>query len=83
MGGISLESVTIEERGFKHDRRWMLVDSTNTFMTQREFPKMALLKVAILEEALNIQYAPEANTVLQVPLHSTLVKRPTNGFLTY
>jgi uncharacterized protein YcbX len=39
LGGISLSSATITDRGFQYDRRWMLVDSDNQFMTQREFPK--------------------------------------------
>ncbi|MEO6000449.1 MAG: MOSC N-terminal beta barrel domain-containing protein [Chitinophagaceae bacterium] len=68
LGGISLESAEIEERGFRYDRRWMLVDDNNIFMTQREHPTMALLKVAIIEKALNIKYTPGADTALQVPL---------------
>jgi uncharacterized protein YcbX len=45
LGGISLQSAKVEERGLKYDRRMMLVDESNRFMTQRSFPQMALLKV--------------------------------------
>ncbi|MCH9028446.1 MAG: MOSC N-terminal beta barrel domain-containing protein, partial [Bacteroidetes bacterium] len=47
LGGISLQSATVEERGLQYDRRWMLVDEQNMFITQRLYPKMALLKVKI------------------------------------
>jgi uncharacterized protein YcbX len=33
------------EKGLQFDRRWMLVDENNLFMTQRNFPKMALIKL--------------------------------------
>jgi uncharacterized protein YcbX len=45
LGGIPVNSATITDRGFQYDRRWMLVDANNCFLTQREFPQMALLQV--------------------------------------
>jgi uncharacterized protein YcbX len=39
--GTSLNEAIIEDRGLRHDRRWMLVDRNNQFLTQREFPVMA------------------------------------------
>ncbi|AYL94862.1 MOSC domain-containing protein [Mucilaginibacter celer] len=47
LGGISVPSAEATSRGFKHDRRLMLVNEHGHFMTQREFVKMALLKTAI------------------------------------
>ncbi len=44
MKGISLESVQLEKRGFKYDRRWMLVDQDNRFISQRQYPQMALIE---------------------------------------
>jgi len=35
------------EKGLRHDRRWMLVDEHDTFMTQRVHPRMALFKMGI------------------------------------
>lgn len=52
--GISLKESEIERRGLKFDRRWMLVDEKNKFLTQREFPKMATLETRILENGLQI-----------------------------
>jgi uncharacterized protein YcbX len=45
LGGIEKQSVEITATGFKHDRRWMLVDENNVFLTQRTHPQMALLQV--------------------------------------
>ena len=47
MGGISLQTSEIEERGLKFDRRWMLVDESNRFITQRSHPQLALISVEI------------------------------------
>ena len=56
LGGISLHSSEVEERGLKYDRRWVLVDETNTFFTQRDFPEMALIKVSVENNGLNLQH---------------------------
>lgn len=56
LGGISLQSATVEERGLQYDRRWMLVDEQNMFITQRLYPKMALLKVEIKNDLLTIKH---------------------------
>ncbi len=44
MKGISLDSVQLEKRGFQYDRRWMLIDSNNRFITQRQYPRMTLIE---------------------------------------
>ena len=45
--GIPLESALVEARGLQHDRRWMLVDGDNRFITQREVPQMATVKIEV------------------------------------
>lgn len=56
LAGISLQSAEVEERGLKYDRRWVLVDDTNKFFTQRDYPEMALIKVAIGDHGLHLQH---------------------------
>ncbi|MCC6411830.1 MAG: MOSC N-terminal beta barrel domain-containing protein, partial [Saprospiraceae bacterium] len=34
LGGIALEEATVEIRGLKYDRRWMLVDEEGMFVSQ-------------------------------------------------
>ena len=43
--GIRVSSASVLEKGLEGDRRMMLVDEDNQFITQREQPKMALLQV--------------------------------------
>ena len=45
--GISLAEAVVEERGLQFDRRWMLVDENNRFLTQREYPVMATIGVMV------------------------------------
>ncbi|MCU0414482.1 MAG: MOSC domain-containing protein, partial [Ignavibacteriaceae bacterium] len=56
LGGISLQSSEVEERGLKYDRRWVLVDESNTFFTQRDFPDMALIKVSVEKNGLMLSH---------------------------
>lgn len=50
-----------------YDRRWMVVDKDGNFVTQRNFPKMALIKPEITDGTLIIS-APGEQTVLKIPL---------------
>lgn len=45
--GIALTESVVEDRGLRHDRRWMLVDGSNQFLTQREHPVMARIEIKI------------------------------------
>jgi hypothetical protein len=67
LGGISLQSSVVEDRGLKYDRRWVLVDDTNTFFTQRDFPEMALIRVAIEQDGLRLQHKTKPIEPLLIP----------------
>ena len=69
LGGISLQSAEVEERGLKYDRRWVLVDETNTFFTQRDFPEMALIKASVLEDGLKLQHKDKLTETLLIPFN--------------
>jgi uncharacterized protein len=45
--GISLPESVVEDRGLRFDRRWMLVDGSNQFLTQREHPAMARIAIEL------------------------------------
>lgn len=53
--GISLKTAQVESRGFQYDRRWMLVDKTGAFLTQRQFPRMALISVRLEKDELVVE----------------------------
>jgi uncharacterized protein YcbX len=71
LGGIALKTATLTDRGFEHDRRWMLIDDNNQFLTQREVPAMALLKVQVTEQGLLIQNSHVPDAELLVPFQPT------------
>lgn len=55
-GGISLRKMKILEDGPQWDRRWMLVDINGKFVSQREEPRLALIKTeAIFNSAGEIE----------------------------
>ena len=54
LGGISVSQALVEEKGFRYDRRWMLVDKKGDFVTQRLHPQLALLQVAFSETKLEV-----------------------------
>ena len=52
--GISLEKAIPEARGLKYDRHWMVVDDSGKFMSQRTYPKMALISTSLSTQTLNL-----------------------------
>lgn len=52
--GISLQKSRIGVRGLELDRRWMLVNKENVFITQRTNPLLSLAKVSVTNGGLNI-----------------------------
>ncbi|MFC7669894.1 MOSC N-terminal beta barrel domain-containing protein [Hymenobacter humi] len=42
LGGYAVPDAEVTARGLRHDRRWLLVDERNRFMTQRQQPEPGL-----------------------------------------
>lgn len=42
--GVALDEALLVETGFEFDRAWMVVDAAGRFVTQRELPRMALIR---------------------------------------
>ncbi|MDP4285357.1 MAG: MOSC domain-containing protein [Bacteroidota bacterium] len=72
--GIAIQSANITDRGLQHDRRFLLIDKSNRFLTQRDFPKMALLQTAIEEDSLFVFHKDSFKNKLKLPL----VPEPAN-----
>jgi uncharacterized protein YcbX len=68
LGGIALDNVTVTTRGLQFDRRFMLVDDNNSFITQRRHSKMALFRTAIEGENLFVHHIDNIDEELSVPL---------------
>jgi len=64
LGGIALQQAQVTSRGLQYDRRWMLIDENNHFLSQRKYPQMALFDVSIQEEGLKIKHRPSQESTL-------------------
>ncbi|MDX1700203.1 MAG: MOSC domain-containing protein [Melioribacteraceae bacterium] len=67
--GISMETSKVEERGLKYDRRWMLVNKENKFITQRFYPNMVFIDVKIDSENLSFAHKSKSIPKLKVSLN--------------
>ncbi len=67
LGGISVQEAVVEERGLQYDRRWMLVDDQNHFLTQRTFHEMALLQVSLHPDGLQVHHKLHPGKFLHIP----------------
>ncbi|MGL4630191.1 MAG: MOSC domain-containing protein [Leadbetterella sp.] len=61
MGGVKVDSAEVTDRGFKNDRRWMIVDANNKFISLREFPKMARMIVTVIDTGIRINDLEKGN----------------------
>ena len=53
--GLSLKSSRFDAIGPLYDRRFMLVDPNGKFISQREFPRMALIETLIAPTSINVK----------------------------
>jgi len=56
LAGIPVQTAKAEEMGFENDRRWMLIDEENQFITQREHPKLSQFYPKIKEDKIEISF---------------------------
>src|SRR5690554_679404 len=62
MAGNPVASLEFDQHGPVNDRRWMLIDSSGKFVSQRGFPFLGQFKATIEGEQLNIA-APDGKQV--------------------
>jgi uncharacterized protein YcbX len=72
LGGVRLEEAWVEEKGFQHDRRWMLVMEDGTFITQREHPGLSLLQVVIAHDSLMVFDKKDRSKQIRIPFEQIL-----------
>ncbi|MCF0050257.1 MOSC domain-containing protein [Dyadobacter sp. LJ53] len=67
LGGIRLKEAKTEKKGLQYDRRWLIIDENNTFITQRVFHQMALIDVALEKDGLKIFERNNSENNITVP----------------
>lgn len=68
LGGISLDASNVTFRGLAYDRRWLLIDENNQFVSQRTFAKMAMLQPELNEGHMCITDRTGKNSMLKFDL---------------
>ncbi|MGH8259440.1 MAG: MOSC domain-containing protein [Steroidobacteraceae bacterium] len=64
--GTPLQSVTLAATGFEWDRQWMVVDATDSFITQRTHPRLARIEPSLDAGALVLR--ADSLAPLRIPL---------------
>jgi uncharacterized protein YcbX len=68
LGGIAVSHARVLQKGLETDRRWMLIDDENIFMTQRIHHKLALFRPSWSGDKLLISHLESSILVPAVPL---------------
>ena len=64
--GQSVPAAKITERGFRHDRLWMIVDGNGLFITQRTHPSMCLVSASVEDDVLTLSAASASDLTLPI-----------------
>jgi uncharacterized protein len=70
LAGIAKETVEIANTGFKYDRRWMLIDENNIFLSQRTHPQMALLQPTETKEGIVVTHKNNPLQSINIPFYN-------------
>ena len=71
--GIQVQRLELDALGAVDDRRWMLIDSNNRFITQREIGALALIKSFVESDGLRLESAGHSSLRVRVPDTSAYV----------
>lgn len=64
LAGISCQVLSAQEMGFANDRRWMLIDADNKFITQRDHPIMSQFYPTIISDKIEVSFRGKTHSFL-------------------
>ncbi|WP_207535410.1 MOSC domain-containing protein [Desertivirga arenae] len=70
LGGIRIQRGKALQKGFEHDRRFMLVDEEGRFITQRVEHKLALLQTTVTDQSILVKNKLTGDSI-DVPFYTT------------
>ena len=80
-GGIKLDKCLVTKLGIAHpdvpgvvDRKWMIIDSNGNFLTQRQIPKMVLIKPRITRDHLVLTADGQEDCYVPIEPTNNLIK---------
>lgn len=71
LAGISIQSAKVEEMGFENDRRWMLIDGNNQFITQRKHPNLSQFYPKVKGDKIEISHYDDKH---EFSIHESLIE---------
>ena len=77
MAGISIDSSNVIKTGLQNDRRWLLVDENNIFITQRILPEMALTSTSIENNTIILKHKTKKIKPITIPAKINIGKKIT------
>lgn len=57
--GVQVQAAQVETRGFRGDRRWMIIDENARHVTQRDHGRLALLRPGLVQGGLRFEGGPD------------------------
>lgn len=76
--GFEVDEANVERMGLEHDRRMMVVTPEGRFLTQREYPKLALVTPSISGEKLTLATSARMTNSVTVPILKSGPTRPVS-----
>jgi len=62
--GIQVHAANMTSRGFEHDRRWMLIDENNKFLSQRTLPQLTFFEPIFTAAGLHITHPDDRKGIV-------------------
>ncbi len=78
LGGISLQNTYLDKFGLTMDRRFMLIDSNNKFMSQREIPELALFRLKFQELGFMVEHLNHKNQEIFINIKAEQADKELN-----
>ncbi|KAF3978379.1 MAG: MOSC domain-containing protein [Methylococcales symbiont of Iophon sp. n. MRB-2018] len=69
LAGIKVSKWPVTAKGLLYDRKWMLIDSNNQFLNQRQLPKMALIQTQLTHSELIL--STDSTDSISLPINAT------------
>ncbi len=67
LGGIQLSEAKVIQSGLEYDRRWLLIDQENRFVSQRTMPVLTTLAVQIRDKAIYVHEKQNETNGIEIP----------------
>ena len=67
IAGLSVSEAEVLPRGLRGDRRWLLVDADNRFLSQRELPIMSQIRAEAVGDGWRVSAPNQASLTMQPP----------------